>query len=160
DSIKAAVAAGFWKHGEPPQLIALKTGLRLHWSGLPRLLFGASHLPNVPPAVDAEMQAFGPIGMPALEAEMEGGYRSMEEAGRLRTLGDRPVVVLTARRPSAAQNGMNPAQYVVWQKIDKQEQDDLASWSTHSRHEHVPDSTHYIQFDRPDVVTRVVKEVV
>ena len=35
-----------------------------------------------------------------------------------------------------------------------------ASWSRHSRHELVPDATHYIQFDRPDVVIAAVREVV
>ena len=39
-------------------------------------------------------------------------------------------------------------------------QDEIAGWSTNSRHELVRDSSHYIQFDRPDVVTRAVREVV
>jgi pimeloyl-ACP methyl ester carboxylesterase len=38
--------------------------------------------------------------------------------------------------------------------------DEEAAWSTHSRHELVPDATHYIQLDRPDVVIRAVREVV
>jgi pimeloyl-ACP methyl ester carboxylesterase len=38
--------------------------------------------------------------------------------------------------------------------------DDEATWSTHSRHELVPDATHYIHLDRPDVVIRAVREVV
>ncbi len=44
----------------------------------------------------------------------------------------------------------------VWKAMH----DDEASWSHHSRHELVPDATHYIQFDRPDVVIAAVKEVV
>jgi hypothetical protein len=39
-------------------------------------------------------------------------------------------------------------------------QDEEASWSTNSRHELVPDASHYIQFDRPDLVIAAVKEVV
>jgi pimeloyl-ACP methyl ester carboxylesterase len=38
--------------------------------------------------------------------------------------------------------------------------DEEASWSHHSRHELVPEATHYIQFDRPDVVIAAVREVV
>jgi acyl-CoA synthetase (AMP-forming)/AMP-acid ligase II len=38
--------------------------------------------------------------------------------------------------------------------------DDEATWSTHSRHELVPDATHYIQLDRPDLVIKAVREVV
>ena len=39
-------------------------------------------------------------------------------------------------------------------------QDDEAGWSTNSRHEIVRDASHYIQFDRPDVVVRAVHDVV
>ena len=38
--------------------------------------------------------------------------------------------------------------------------DDEATWSSHSRHEIVPDATHYIRLDRPDVVINAVREVV
>jgi pimeloyl-ACP methyl ester carboxylesterase len=38
--------------------------------------------------------------------------------------------------------------------------DDEATWSSKSRHELVPNATHYIQFDRPDVVIGAVREVV
>jgi hypothetical protein len=39
-------------------------------------------------------------------------------------------------------------------------QDDEATWSTRSRHAMVRDASHYIQFDRPDVVIGAVREVV
>jgi pimeloyl-ACP methyl ester carboxylesterase len=38
--------------------------------------------------------------------------------------------------------------------------DEQASWTTRGRHEYVPDASHYIQFDRPDVVIRAIREVV
>jgi hypothetical protein len=38
--------------------------------------------------------------------------------------------------------------------------DDQTSWSRHGRHEFVADASHYIQFDRPDVVIRATREVV
>jgi pimeloyl-ACP methyl ester carboxylesterase len=38
--------------------------------------------------------------------------------------------------------------------------DDEATWSRRGRHEIVSDATHYIQFDRPDVVIRAIREVV
>jgi cell division protein FtsL len=44
----------------------------------------------------------------------------------------------------------------TWQEL----QNDEAIWSSHSRHEMVTDSSHYIQFDRPDVVIKAVREVV
>jgi pimeloyl-ACP methyl ester carboxylesterase len=46
------------------------------------------------------------------------------------------------------------------QRVWKQLHDDEASWSHHSRREIVADSSHYIQFDRPDVVIAAVVDVV
>jgi pimeloyl-ACP methyl ester carboxylesterase len=85
-------------------------------------------------------------------------------AGQLRQLEDRPVVVLTATKPypaatlKAMQMTTEQAQRI--QAAWKDMHNDEASWSRHSRHELVPDATHYIQFDRPDVVIAAVREVV
>ena len=38
--------------------------------------------------------------------------------------------------------------------------DDEASWSTRSEHIVVDDASHYIQYDRPDVVIDAVRRVV
>ena len=38
--------------------------------------------------------------------------------------------------------------------------DDEATWSSLSRHEVVPDATHYIHVDRSDIVIKAVREVV
>jgi hypothetical protein len=46
------------------------------------------------------------------------------------------------------------------QAIWKDLHDEEASWSSNSRHQLVPDSTHYIQFVRPDTVIAAVREVV
>lgn len=37
---------------------------------------------------------------------------------------------------------------------------DEATWFSRSRHEEVSESSHYIESDRPDVVIKVVNEVV
>jgi len=44
----------------------------------------------------------------------------------------------------------------LWKEL----QGDEATWSSRSRHELVSNSSHYIQFDRPDVVIKAVNEVV
>jgi len=44
----------------------------------------------------------------------------------------------------------------IWKKMH----DDEASWSTSSQHQLIPDAEHYIQFDRPDLVTAAVLSVV
>jgi hypothetical protein len=46
------------------------------------------------------------------------------------------------------------------QEIWKTLHDDEASWSTRSRHELIQDASHYVQFDRPDVVIEAVTGVV
>lgn len=56
--------------------------------------------------------------------------------------------------------GMSQAQEMQMQALWKQLQADQATWSTRSRHEIVPDASDYIQFDRPDVVIKAVREVV
>jgi pimeloyl-ACP methyl ester carboxylesterase len=89
---------------------------------------------------------------------------SITAAGNFRKLGDRPLVVLTATRklsPDELQAaGMREEQEIQMQTLWNQLQADLATWSTRSRHEIVPDASHAIQFDRPDVVIRAVREVV
>jgi pimeloyl-ACP methyl ester carboxylesterase len=56
--------------------------------------------------------------------------------------------------------GLSAAQVAADQQVRKQMQDEQASWSTHSRHILVPDATHYVQFDRPDVVIAAAGQVV
>ncbi|MEO8468007.1 MAG: hypothetical protein ABI640_22035 [Gammaproteobacteria bacterium] len=80
------------------------------------------------------------------------------------SLGNRPLVLLTAAEQMSADElaamSMTPEQgrqkLAAWVAL----QDDEARWSTNSRHQLVPDASHYIQFDRPDVVARAVRDVV
>ena len=86
------------------------------------------------------------------------------EAGSFRTLGDRPVVVLTAMAPMDTNSmkalKITPETAKKFQAAWLTMHDEEASWSSRSRHEIVTDATHYIQIDRPDVVIRAVREVV
>jgi hypothetical protein len=86
------------------------------------------------------------------------------EAGTFRSLGDRPLVVLTAAAPIASED-------LAALKLTKEQgqrlqaawfdlHDDEASWSSRSRHVRVSDAHHYIQFDRPDIVIEQVREIV
>ena len=89
---------------------------------------------------------------------------AQREAGELRDLGDRPLVVLTAMKPYPkellATIGLTPedglAMQQEWEKLGFDE----ASWSRHSRHESIADAQHYIQLQRPDRVIAAVTEVV
>jgi pimeloyl-ACP methyl ester carboxylesterase len=138
---------------------------KLSWTGVPRLILNQSPgESNVPPSTAAEMKAYAPIGFPAAIAEGQSIPVTLSEAGRLRTLGDRPIVVLTSTETAPAamlkMAGMTAADYDRLNTVKIGLHNDMASWSTRSRHQLVPDALHYIQFDRPDVVIAAVKEVV
>lgn len=135
----------------------------LEWTGVVRL-FPSEAQPNQPAHAAAASKALAPTSLVAMLAEAKSLTSSFKEGGELRTLGDRPIVVLTAMKPLPPETrkaaGMTEAQAAKMQQIWKSLQDEEASWSTRSRHQLVPDSTHYIQFGRPDIVIAAVTEVV
>jgi hypothetical protein len=95
--------------------------------------------------------------------ESDGITETMVEAGRLRQLGDRPLVVLTAMAPLPdpvlKALHLTRAQADQFQAVWRTLHDEEAAWSSRS-HELVNDATHYIQFDRPDVVIAAVRGVI
>jgi hypothetical protein len=123
----------------------------------------------MPKAAAANAQAFLAPSFPAVVKEYDALPQTLAEAGTLRErgpqpLGDRPTVVLTALKPASPAAlkamGMTQEQAALQRRIWTGLHNDEASWSTRSRHQLVMDSTHYIQFDRPDVVIAAVREVV
>ena len=104
------------------------------------------------------IQMLGP-----LPAGPRAGAASVIAPGQ-HQLGDRPLAVLTAAAPlspaalaglklTAAQGRQRDA---IWRAL----QADRATWSSRSQHRLVPDASHYIQLDRPDVVIASVRSVV
>lgn len=142
----------------------LKAASALSWTGIPRLVETYTPNPTFPAKAKlAEDAYFSRSLSPALQ-ELDALSATLASAGQLRQLGDRPIVVLTAMKPypaavlKAMQLTTEQGQRI--QTVWKDMHDEEASWSHHSRHELVPDATHYIQFDRPDLVIAAVKEVV
>jgi pimeloyl-ACP methyl ester carboxylesterase len=97
----------------------------------------------------------------ALASEMKALPQSLPQARSAGSLGDRPLIVLTAGK-------MN---FVPEPGLTKEIEDQLrnlwihvlqveeASLSTRGKQIIVPDSTHVIQFERPDVVMSAIHEV-
>jgi hypothetical protein len=114
--------------------------------------------------VGREGAAFLPTTVAELVKEVEAIAPTLDAARTATRLGDRPVVVLTAGRPHGPNElramGVTPAQGARVQAASRRLHEEQATWSTSGRHEFVPDASHYIQFDRPDVVIRAVREVV
>lgn len=143
---------------------AMNIASSLAWTGIIRLMATADGDPDVPAHVAERSSAFASTSLAAVASENMNVDRTLAEAGTLRSLGDRPLVVLTAMAPLSDAslrrgNTSRPEdtrRREVWTKLHEDE----AAWSTHSRHQLLPDSGHYIQFTRPEVVIAAVLEVV
>jgi pimeloyl-ACP methyl ester carboxylesterase len=142
----------------------LKAASTLSWTGIPRLVESHTDNPTFPAQAKLTQDAYFSRSLSSAIQELDSLSATFSSAGQLRQLQDRPIVVLTATKPYPAAMlkalQMTTEQGQRIQTAWKDMHDDEASWSHHSRHELVPDATHYIQFDRPDVVIAAVKEVV
>jgi pimeloyl-ACP methyl ester carboxylesterase len=152
------------KRPESPELpLILRVMGKLSWTGLSRLL-PVQGTPDEPKAITDMRQAYLGHSMQGAIAEMTALPTIFAQGGKLRALGDRPIVVLTAMKPNSPEElqaqGLTPAEGLAHQKLWQGLHDDEASWSTRSRHQLVPDAGHYIQLERPDVVLRAVSDVV
>ena len=91
--------------------------------------------------------------------EREARDATFEQAGATGTLGDRPLVVLSAGvgppLPGVTDE-VQDAFYETWLVL----QAELAALSTNSAHRVVEAATHYIHHDEPDAVVAAVREVV
>jgi pimeloyl-ACP methyl ester carboxylesterase len=142
-----------------------KIASRLAWTGVVRLATSRPEPGSREPAAAAHaMAAYAPVSLPSMLKEVEALRGTLGEAGTFRQLGSRPLYVLTAMAPMSKANlvtlKLTEEQGRAFQQLWKGLQDEEASWSSRSQHELVPDATHYIQFDRPDVVIRAVRAVV
>lgn len=146
------------------QLGIASLGAALAWTGLVRLL-DPSELPsNAPHTIAAPTAAWFPNSLPALVQELRGIDATLAVVATHRRLGDRPIIVLThgEKNPPEALRAMQvtAAQAermdAAWQEM----QNDMATWSTNSRHEVVAGASHYIQFDQAGMVVRAVQDVV
>ena len=142
----------------------IKVASALSWTGIPRLVETHTDNPTFPAKAKLAQDAYFSRSLSAALQELDSLGATLSSAGQLRQLEDRPIVVLTATKPYP--EGMLKAMQMTTeqghriQTAWKEMHDDEAAWSHHSRHELVPDATHYIQFDRPDLVIAAVKEVV
>jgi pimeloyl-ACP methyl ester carboxylesterase len=141
-----------------------KAANALSWTGIPRLVAAHTASPTIPAQAKLAEDAYISRSLGSALQELESLDAILAAAGQLRQLQDRPIVVLTAMKPyppamlKAMQ--MTTEQGQRMQTAWKEMHDEEAAWSHHSRHELVPDATHYIQFDRPDIVIAAVREVV
>lgn len=142
-----------------------KVGDSLAWTGAVRLFAPAGIVPDHAPAATKRVAAaWFPQGIHAAQREADGLAGTLATAGRYRTLGDRPLVVLTrtATAPPAALKaaGISVEEGRRMDDAWRAMQAEAATWSTRSRHTFVPGASHYIQFDQPQAVVAAVADVV
>lgn len=144
-----------------PPVGLMKVAAALGWTGVVRVAMSAGPAPD---SVGRTTAAFAPTSLAPMFEELDALASTLEEAGRYRQLGNRPLIVLTAMAPvdtaTLKQMKMTVEENVRFRAAWKELHDDEASWSTQSEHILVPDATHYIQNDRPDIVIAAVRKVV
>jgi pimeloyl-ACP methyl ester carboxylesterase len=139
----------------------------LAWTGVVRLMPATIVTGGdtaFPADVVAKALAYLPTSASSTLDEQDAFRETNKEAGTFREFGNRPMVVLCAGHPasdkeleaSGATRKYHDTQESVWKALQGEE----ASWSTRGRLVLVPDSGHYVQFDRPDVVIAAVRDVV
>lgn len=136
----------------------------LSWTGAMRLIAGMEPLPNMPAEASAKVVAFSSGSVKGALSEIEGFNQTMDDARAVTSLGDRPLIVLTALKPMGEVQlkalGLTPekgaAFQAVWQELNAEQ----ARLSTRGRQILLRDASHYIQLDRPDAVIDAVKDVV
>jgi pimeloyl-ACP methyl ester carboxylesterase len=147
-----------------PSATEARVGAALAWTGILRTLPSVPSPTTWPAGLGAASSAFLPTSLAALAEEARAIPATLAQAGQVRSFGERPLIVLTATAsptPSElAALGLSAEQGVRKQVAWRALHEDLATWSRRGRNEEVPQASHYIQFDRPDVVIAAVREVV
>lgn len=142
-----------------------KIGAALHWAGVVRAVAASNgNMPNQSEQDSQAVKAYASTSLGPLLKESDAFEQTLAEAGTFRQLGCRPIFVLTALAPIPEQVLANlkveAEQAKLRQEIWQQMHEEQATWSSQSQHQLVPDSSHYIQFDRPDIVISAVRSVV
>ncbi|MET0246601.1 MAG: alpha/beta hydrolase [Sphingomonas sp.] len=140
------------------------TASALSWTGLVRFLAAGTGSPLLSARDRERMAAYASSSIRGARAELAGFDRTMDAARAVRTLGDRPLVVLTAMKPPTAAElkalGLTPEEGARFKQRWATLNGEIAALSTRSRQQLVPDAGHYIQYDRPDTVIAAVRDVV
>jgi len=160
----ARFAAALGESDPPKFPLKVRLAGALAWMGVARWVSDLKAIPSAPVASRSTADAYIGVSVQALAREQQNFKGTLAEAGQTRQLGQRPLIVLTAARPDSPEDlkeiGWTRAQSQRFAAALKDLHDDEASWSTRGRNELVPDSTHYIQFERPDIVISAIRVVI
>ncbi len=144
----------------------------LAWTGLTRFMISRGDKPKLRTAAETKRlggaleisAAYGSTSVTGSRSELEGFDDTMDDARAVHSFGSRPLIVLTAMAPMTPAQlkglGLKAEDGARFKQEWKQLHAEQAAFSTRGRQQVVPDATHYIQVDRPEVVIAAVREVV
>jgi pimeloyl-ACP methyl ester carboxylesterase len=150
----------------PESVGMMKAANALSWSGAVRLFAPKEAIapPSAPPGMVAVAAAWQPQSIHGAVRESDGLAQTLAIAGQSRRLGNRPLVVLTRTAKAPLETlkvvGLSADQGRRMDDEWRAMQDDEATWSSRSRHQFVPNASHYIQLDQPQAVIAAVQDVV
>jgi len=150
----------------------IHTAKALAWTGIVRFVISLGDKPQLRTPAETKRlgdalvkaAAYASTSIRGSASELDGFDRTMDQARAVHSFGNRPLIVLTAMAPMKpeqlkglslkAEDGARFKQ--EWKTLHTEQ----AAFSTRGRQQIVPDATHYIQVDRPEVVIAAVREVV
>lgn len=142
----------------------MHTATKLAWTGAVRFAMANAGHDKLPKEIMAKLAAYASSSVVGATSELDGFDATMDDARAVRSLGDRPVIALTALKPLSPEElksmNMKASDGARFKAEWKQLGAEQAALSTRGRQQTVPDSGHYIQIDRPDLVIAAVREVV
>jgi pimeloyl-ACP methyl ester carboxylesterase len=150
----------------------MHTAKALAWTGLVRFVIAQGEKPKLRNAAETKRLgdalaisgAYTSTSIRGSTSELDGYDRTQNQARAVHSFGNRPLIVLTAMAPftPAQLKGleMKPEEGNRIKQEWKALHTEQAAFSTRGRQQIVPDATHYIQIDRPEVVIAAVREVV
>ncbi len=138
--------------------------------GMPRLFASFDSLPpflnqqddKVPEKVRPMLRAgWLRTSYPAtLSEEGDALVETLEQVRHIGPLGDLPIVVLTATGPVWWPDMPGAVNPVKFRKMWLDLQQDLTKLSSHSRQVFADQSSHFIQFDQPELVITAIRRLV
>jgi len=132
----------------PPPLSLIKF---LNSIGVVRL-FGGYSYPNTSKSdsINIITNAYRPESIPALLEEINNIELLAEEASKVNSFGDIPLIVITGTSINRDENFLK-----LWIQMQKE----LLDLSTVSKHILAEKSEHYIQLEQPEIVVQAIQEL-
>ena len=123
-------------------------------------------MPSVYPGISKNdslnvvVNAYFPVSLPTVAEEFAYVRSLADEAAKISTFGDIPLIVITGTGESRKDDYPSEALAKTFDTLWGEMQTDLLKMSTRSRHVLASRSGHFIMLDQPEVVLEAIRELV